>query len=79
MYIIEKFNYCLFVTKKKARNESVPCPSGNRGHGWEGKMSSIHILSSENGQIFNYFILNFESICRIYSSSMSKSIEKEAL
>ena len=38
---------------KKARNRSEPCPSGNREHGWEGKMFPIYLLSTSPPEIFN--------------------------
>lgn len=41
------------LDKKKGTVKTVPCPSGNREHGWEGKMPPIFILSTIHPKIFN--------------------------
>lgn len=42
--------------QKKRHGETVPCPSGIREHGWEGKMFPIYYISGYSPKIFNVFI-----------------------
>lgn len=76
-----------FGQKKRHGLRTVPCPSGNREHGWEGKMPPIYILSTTPPDFFN---ANNKKNCILikylyfrivtdYSSRIMKSIEIFAL
>lgn len=87
------FNICkkkierIFL-KKKALLCAAPCPSGNREHGWEGKMFPVLLLSPYVRKNFSvFFILCKKRLILIYgvisnnaySSDISRSIVRFAL